>query len=125
MRLLLDTHVFLWLEQDPGRIAPAILKTLQDPENILYLSAVSVWEIATKKNKGALRFDGDVQAIATRYGLLELSISWAHSQVAGALPLVHRDPFDRMLVAQAQVEDLTLVSIDRYLQRYDVRVLWA
>jgi PIN domain nuclease of toxin-antitoxin system len=99
------------------------MSALRDPANVLYFSAVSVWEITTKRNKGALRFDGEVQAAAARYGLLELPISWAHADIAGSLPLLHRDPFDRMLVAQAQVEDLTIATTDADIRRYSVAVL--
>jgi len=122
MRLLLDTHVFLWLEQNPRELSPVVLAALQDPENTLYLSAASIWEISTKRKKGILKFDGEVQSVAARYGLIDLPISWLHAETAGSLPMLHRDPFDRMLIAQTQIERLILVTTDAEIRKYSVAV---
>lgn len=127
LRLLLDTHVWLWMRGDPERFPGEVRSLLEDPATELHVSAVSAWEIATKEAAGRLRLplpaaewlmDPD-----RRQGLRELPITFAHAIRAGTLPRHHRDPFDRMLVAQAQIEGLTLASADVTLAAYDVTLL--
>ena len=122
-RLLLDTHVFLWWLADNRALAVAARELIGSPDNIVYVSAASVWEIAIKKSLAKLRAPDDVEAIVEAEGFEALPISLFHAEQAGALPPVHRDPFDRMLVAQAQAEGLILVSQDRRLAQYGVRVV--
>ncbi|MBI3686148.1 MAG: type II toxin-antitoxin system VapC family toxin [Actinobacteria bacterium] len=119
MRLLLDTHVVLWWLMDDGMLA-ADVKEIIDTEAEVFISAASVWEIAIKQALGKLTGPSDLLDIVDRCGLVELPIRSRHAMEAGGLPLLHRDPFDRMLVAQARCEGLTLLSRDPQVQRYDV-----
>ena len=125
MRLLLDTRVFLWSIGNPEELREAARTAIVDPDNDVAVSAVSVWEVAIKRSLGKLNAPIDiVQAIAdTRFR--PLSITLEHAAGAGALPRHHGDPFDRMLVAQAQHETLTLVTRDSHLAAYGVPLLAA
>ena len=128
MRLLLDTHALIWwLAGDPALSANA-KAAIHDPGNEVFVSAASAWEIATKFRIGRLPDAGmlatDVRGALVNQGFLELPISVQHGQAAGSLPGPHRDPFDRMLVAQASLADLVLVSNEAVFDRYGVRRLW-
>ncbi|HKP19047.1 MAG TPA: type II toxin-antitoxin system VapC family toxin [Gaiellaceae bacterium] len=125
MRLLLDTQVMLWAVGDPGRIRPTTRATIDDPNNDVLVSSASVWESSIKIASGKLRLPMDLGDAVDRSGFRALQITHNHAIAAGALPRHHRDPFDRMLVAQAQLEGLTLVTTDRQLAAYDVAVLPA
>ena len=121
MKLLLDTLLLLWAAAEPAKLPPAARKLLADERNELLFSAASLWEIAIKRGLG--RDDFRVEAGALRRGLLdngysEMAISGAHAVAVDALPSIHKDPFDRMLVAQAMVEGVTLVTADRIVARY-------
>ena len=118
MRLLLDTHVFLWWCADDARLGPVERDAIRDPANDVYLSAVSVWEIVIKQALGRLRVPELPSAVAARLGMQPLPITVEHAEATAALPPIHRDPFDRMLVAQARVESLTLVSSDPAVRSY-------
>lgn len=125
MRLLLDTHVLLWwLAGDPTLAADAT-SAIADPETVVYVSAASAWEIAIKQALGKLDAPGDLeqQIEANRFASLPITIGHAYS--AGALPRHHDDPFDRMLVAQALAEGLTIVTRDPRVGVYDVPTLSA
>lgn len=122
MNLLLDTHAFLWWVADEP-LDPAAAAQIADPDSLVAVSAASAWEIAIKRSIDKLRFDGDVSAEIVGNGFEPLDMTVAHAIRAGALPPHHRDPFDRMLVAQAQAEGLTLVSRDVRLNEYDVEIL--
>ncbi len=119
MRFLLDTHVLLWWLADDEALAPDV-KELIDTETDVFISAASVWEIAIKQALGKLTATSDVYSALDRSGLNELPIRSRHAVEAGGLPPLHRDPFDRMLVAQARCEDLMLLTRDAQLLRYDV-----
>ncbi|WP_328372332.1 type II toxin-antitoxin system VapC family toxin [Micromonospora zamorensis] len=122
MRLLLDTHVLLWwLSDDP--ILARETKDRIDTEPEVYLSPVTVWEVAIKHSLGKLAGPADLAERVRDADLRELPIRHDHAVVAGQLPLIHRDPFDRMLVAQALCEGLTLVTRDDRIQKYEVPVL--
>ena len=123
MRILLDTHTFLWLATDSKRIQAEALRSLSDTSNEVVYSAATSWEIAVKRASGKLRFTGSPVAMARKIGLTELPMTAEHSEAAGDLPLHHSDPFDRMLIAQAQVEGLVLATRDGVLGRYGVRLL--
>lgn len=115
MRFLLDTHVLLWLIGAPDRVPEPIRDTLSDPANVLCVSAVSALEVATKQRLGKLTVDGLIEAWEERVadiGATELVVTSAHSRLAGTMRWSHRDPFDRLLVAQATIEGLTLVTVD-------------
>ncbi len=129
MRVLLDTHVWLWMWGEPERLRNEVRTILEDPATELNVSAVSAWEIATKHAAGRLRLPSPAEEWLTeprhRQEVTELPITFAHAIRAGALPPHHRDPFDRMLVAQAQIEGLILVSADSKVTAYEVESLRA
>lgn len=124
MRLLLDTHALIWMASDPGRLSKAAAEAIADPDNDLYVSAVSGWEIAIKRARGRLRFPDVGGSMIEALRLVELPVTLRHASEVGDLPGHHRDPFDRMLIAQARVEDLALVSCDEAFTAYEVRVHW-
>lgn len=128
-RLLLDTHCWLWLQTEPGRIAAGVLERLADPRVELLLSVASAWEIAIKHALGKLPLPEPPQSYVPRRlrdsDVAELPIEAAHALQVSSLPLHHQDPFDRLLVAQAQQVGATLVTVDRRLEPYDVPILWA
>jgi PIN domain nuclease of toxin-antitoxin system len=128
MRLLLDTHAFLWWVLDDARLSPAARDLIADPTAEILFSAVSAWEIAIKARTGRLDLPEDVPAFVhdqvRRNRFTVLPIALRHALQVHALPDHHRDPFDRLLVAQAQVEALPLVSRDTLLAPYAVELRW-
>lgn len=121
MKLLLDTHLLLWAAGEPGKLPRAAKKLLSDPNNDLLFSAASLWEITIKRSLG--RSDFRVEPRLLRRGLLdngylELPITSEHALATEALPSVHKDPFDRILVAQAMVEGITLLTVDSLVAKY-------
>lgn len=121
MKLLLDTHLLLWAAGSPERLPVAARSLLEDPKNELLFSAASLWEITIKRGLG--RSDFQVDARVLRRGLLdngyqELPITSAHAVSVDSLPLIHKDPFDRILVAQATVEGITLLTADAVVGQY-------
>jgi PIN domain nuclease of toxin-antitoxin system len=125
MDLLLDSHVFLWWDMGDARLAANVREAIADPENRVLLSAVSVWEIAIKRGLGKLAFRGSlIKAIAAN-GFEELPVTAVHAERAAALPEHHRDPFDRMLVAQSLCEACVLVTRDRAFEAYGIPCLWS
>jgi len=124
-RLLLDTHVALWAFSTPKTLAPAIRDLLKDPRTTVAVSAASVWEVEIKRAIGKLTSPPGFGAMCIERGFDPLAITFEHAELAGGLPQHHSDPFDRLLIAQAMVEDLELVTKDRVFGHYDVRVLVA
>jgi PIN domain nuclease of toxin-antitoxin system len=128
VRLLLDTHALLWWLDGDRRMPTKVRALVGDPDNEIFVSAASAWEIVTKARIGRLPKAGavaaDVPAAIASQGFLALWISAAHGQRAGSLPGPHRDPFDRMLVAQAEVEGLSIVSMDPVFTEYRVTRVW-
>jgi PIN domain nuclease of toxin-antitoxin system len=128
VRLLLDTHTFLWWLAGDEALSVAARAAMADESNDVFVSAATAWEIATKHRLGKL--PGAAAIVADLYGaiddqsFIELPISIRHGQVGGALPGPHRDPFDRMLIAQAMVENLVLVSNEQSFDAYGVARLW-
>ena len=126
MRLLLDTQVWLWWLGDDRRLGKRARQALANPRSEVYVSAVSASEIAIKMALGKLRVQkADLEAEIAANGFIELPITTRHALVAGRLAPLHEDPFDRMLVAQAQVEELAVVSADPVFEGYGVSVLEA
>ena len=128
MRALLDTHVVLWWFFDDPRISEAASALIADPRNELLVSSASAWEIATKHRIGKLP---DAETLVARFTQLlrqarmrDLPVTAAHALAAGALPGPHRDPFDRMLIAQAGLERLPLISSDSVFKNYPVELIW-
>lgn len=123
--ILLDTHIFVWALAEPGRVPDTAWPWLRDPTQPLFLSVASAWELAIKSARGRLSLPGGVQAFVgegcRRTSVTLLGIDLAHTAEVERLPHHHRDPFDRMLVAQARIENLAFLSIDRAIDEYDVR----
>lgn len=127
MRLLLDTHTLIWWDSDPARLSAVALAALRDPANTVWLSVVSVWEILIKAQLGKLSLAlplPDIVAAQQANGLQILPVTLSHSLALDGLPSCHKDPFDRLLIAQAIVERAELVSADHVFARYPVRLLW-
>jgi PIN domain nuclease of toxin-antitoxin system len=123
-RLLLDTHVFLWWRGDVQRIRGAAREAIARAE-LVFISAATAWEAGIKAALGRLTLPDTVAAGVRASGFEPLPITLVHAELAAALPRHHADPFDRVLVAQAQLEALTLVTHDRKLESYDLPILWA
>ena len=124
-RLLLDTHVVLWALAVPAKLTRPARVALEEAENEVFVSVVSGWEIAIKRALGKLEAPDDLEAAIRMQGFEPLLMTFHHAAQAGSLPPHHRDPFDRMLVAQAQAEGLVLVTRDTDIPRYGVRTLAA
>lgn len=129
MRLLLDTHCWLWMIGSPERLTPSGRSLLQSPEHELFLSSASSWEIAIKHARGKLPLPRTpaelVPALMERTGVRGLPIEHAHALAVSSLPRHHDDPFDRLLIAQARLERLTIVTADPQFARYEVEILDA
>jgi PIN domain nuclease of toxin-antitoxin system len=127
MKLLLDTHVWLWSQMHPDRIKPDVREAIARADNEVYLSSVSSWEMAIKIAAGRLQLPRPLDEIVPEALLADdmrsLPLEHHHCFELAKLPMLHRDPFDRMLVAQARQESLTLVTADRVFDRYEVELL--
>ncbi len=121
----MDTHVLLWALGDDSNLGADARQALADPRNDVFVSAVSIWEISIKRALGKLRAPDHLTATVEAAGFSELPVAFVHAEQAGSLPKHHGDPFDRMLVAQAQVEGLILVTADANILRYAVRTMEA
>lgn len=128
MRLLLDTHAFLWWVADAAELSPRAKAAVADPDNECLISAASCWEIAIKVGTRKLEIDGTVERFVPHHmsvnGFHELPIEIRHAARTARLPFHHRDPFDRLLAAQALEEDLTIVSGDPIFRRYGIARIW-
>jgi PIN domain nuclease of toxin-antitoxin system len=121
MRLLLDTHILLWGAIEPERLSPGARSLIENPDNEISFSALSLWEIAIKAGRGRAKFRVDAGVLRRglfENGYAELALTGAHAAASASLPPIHKDPFDRMLVAQAMIEGLTLVTDDPTVARY-------
>jgi len=117
----------VWSDGEPNRLSSAAAKAVQDPANDVWFSSASVWELAIKCTLGKLtlhRPSSELVKAQQQYRILELPVRSEHAVLTETLPSIHKDPFDRILIAQAIAEGLTLVTVDRLLQRYPVTVLW-
>jgi PIN domain nuclease of toxin-antitoxin system len=124
VRLLLDTHALLALLSSDYRLSPAARTAMERPDAQLIVSVVSVWEIAIKRSIGKLEAPDDIIERVDKAGAQMLSITPQHAHATGELPLHHRDPFDRLLIAQAQLEGCAIVTGDSAFPAYDVPVVW-
>lgn len=121
LRLLLDTHVLVWVAK--VRLRDDAREAIEEGAEAVYVSAATIWEIEIKRALDKLRVPEDIAGLVDKSGFKRLAISYEHAREAGRLPLLHGDPFDRMLVAQARLEGLTLATTDAKLKRYDVPIL--
>jgi len=129
VRFLLDTQCWLWWFAQPEKLSEDVIEQIVDETNEVWFSVASVWEMGIKVSIGKLPLpepiDDYVPTRMTQLGAKSLEIKASHALRVAALPLHHRDPFDRMLIAQAQIEDMTLVSADSTFNQYEVSLLWA
>lgn len=123
MNLLLDTHVLLWWLADDDALTEVERVAIAHPDNVVFISSVSAWEIAIKASMGKLDAPENLTEELLLNQFHELPVRIPHGLIAGKLPMIHRDPFDRMLIAQAISEDLTLVTHDQKFRNNDVRIL--
>lgn len=128
MRVLLDTHTFLWWILDAKELSARARSTIASPDNECLVSAASCWEMAIKASTGKLELDGTIDRFVPHHlavnGFRELPVEMRHAAGVARLPFHHRDPFDRLLVSQALVETLTIVSADPVFRRYGVKRIW-
>lgn len=120
MKLLLDTHAFIWWDAENRALAHELRDAIVDPANEVHVSAVSVWEIAIKRSRGRIAFTRGIAQAVLKNGFSNLPVAPDHAEHAGGLPPHHRDPFDRMLVAQAVVEGMVLGTQDEMMRPYGV-----
>lgn len=125
MSLLLDTQVFLWCLGDPDRLTRKARRRIESANEVVFVSVVSAWEIAIKRALGKLRAPDDLHEALAEKRFTELALRMHHVKHLGDLPDLHRDPFDRMLVAQAKADDLVFVTADELLRTYPVKSLPA
>lgn len=128
MKLLLDTHALLWWAHDPARLSSDAHNAISDGENEIYVSPVSAMEITTKTRKGKLEFHSDLSSRfveeVTVMGFGIVPVGGAHAALAANYPTANQDPWDRLLAAQAQIEDLMLVSCDRRMPEFGAKLFW-
>lgn len=120
MRYLLDTHILLWWLGNDKKLSKDLRSVISDPDNTLYVSSASVWEMAIKSQIGKLAIPDNLEETLAEHDFLPLGINFQHALLAGRLPAFHHDPFDRMLVAQATLEKLTLLTDDKVLKQYHI-----
>ena len=119
-RFLLDTHTLLWWLNDSPQLGPRCRQMIRNDRNQVFVSAATTWEISIKMAIGKLRAPEDMDSVVEDEGFSKLPISLYHGQLAGSLPAHHRDPFDRMLIAQAQAEGLILITADENISLYNL-----
>lgn len=120
MNLLLDTHVLLWWLSDAPELPDRAAGLIRDTNNLVFVSAATIWEIAIKRSLGKVEVPEDFVDVVAQEGFRELPVTWEHAWRTRQLPPIHRDPFDRLLVSQALCEDLLLVTTDADIRRYEV-----
>ncbi len=123
MKLLLDTSVLLWWLDDSPNLTAEAREAIATPRNVVYVSAVTAWEITIKRALGKLDIPENWSEVVRAEPFRRLAVTWEQALDVGSLPNVHRDPFDRLLVAQARVEGLVMVTSDELVTRYDVKTL--
>ena len=127
MRYLLDTHVVIWHFDDSPELSKKTKEIIDNPKNELYISSVSLWETAIKINIGKLDLDFTLDELLAEINDNDfdiLQIENEYLQKLSALPFIHKDPFDRLIIATALAEDLTIITIDENIQKYDVKRIW-
>ncbi|MDR1158008.1 MAG: type II toxin-antitoxin system VapC family toxin [Oscillospiraceae bacterium] len=127
MKYLLDTHVVIWVAANPLELPDNVKSMILDPDLEKYVSIVSAWETAIKLNNGKLNIKGgllEFYRMVDENGFIQLGVEREYIDNLARLPMIHRDPFDRMLIATALVENLTLITIDENIRKYDVATVW-
>ena len=128
MRILLDTHTFLWWTEDSPKLSVAARAAMTNGKNELFLSVVSAWEIAIKAQLGKLAVSGDLPDFITeqiyRNRVSVLAVQLQHALEVASLPLLHRDPFDRLLIAQSRLEQIPILTLDPLISQYEVETIW-
>lgn len=125
MRYLIDSHVIVWWLEDPQRLTPEARLAISEADHEVYFSAASVWELGLKIAKGKLRMPQDFPALLEAEGFVSLPVTASHALHSLNLPVLHQDPFDRMLIAQALEEGLILITRDEHILRYPLKLLPA
>lgn len=125
MNYLLDTHTFLWMLSEPDRLSAEAKKAIRHPHHSVFVSAVTGVEIAIKQRLGKLDAPENLEEEIAPRGLQHLPLRYGHGALMATLPVHHQDPFDRMILAQAISEQLILITHDRKMEPYEVRVLWT
>lgn len=125
MRYLIDTNIFIWWMEKNKRLSKNLFNLLNNPQNQIFLSVASVWEIVIKKAKKKLKTPKDVEGGVKASGFVAINIEMLHVLGIEKLPIHHNDPFDRIIISQAKAEDLTLVTSDNKIWKYDLRLLKA
>lgn len=125
MKILLDTHAFLWWMENNPTLSKQARKAIEDPSNMVFVSAITVLEIAIKKSIGKLTAPDNLEEELVNNNFEQLPITIAHAQAVGSLPFHHADPFDRVLIAQTQIEGLTLISRDNNIKKYGITIVDA
>ena len=128
MRILLDTHTFLWGIAEPTRLSPKARKIMEDGDNEILVSAASAWEIAIKTQLGKLRLPVSPELFISeqllKHSFNSLPVSFSHALHVYVLPLLHRDPFDRLLISQSVLEQLPILTADKTISQYDIKTIW-
>ncbi|WP_315338340.1 type II toxin-antitoxin system VapC family toxin [Neisseria sicca] len=124
-RILLDTHVLIWWLADAPNLGNKARLLIQNPQNQIYVSAATLWELSIKMAKGLLDLPEEIFDAVAEEAFEPLPIQWFHGRQAGFLPDIHKDPFDRMLIAQAQAEGLELMTADTVIPQYGIRIIDA
>ena len=125
VRLLLDTHVLLWSLAEPRKLSTRARNALEDAHNDVFVSAVTAWEVSIKRATGRMTAPDNLSEVIEKRGFTHLPLNFHHTEHAGNLPPHHHDPFDRFLIAQAQIEGLVLVTRDARIRCYPIRTLHA
>lgn len=123
MNILIDTHILLWWLADDKSLKKKARSQISDIDNLIFVSAATVWEISIKKSLGKLNAPDDLDMVLANNTMESLPIDFVHANLAGRLPKLHVDPFDRMLVAQAKIENLQIMTHDKRISEYDVSVM--
>ena len=128
MKLLLDSHTFIWWDSEPQRLSQRVLNMCQDTQNVLLVSVASLWEMQIKLQLGKLKLHKPLEELVSGQQEINkidiLDVKLEHVLALGKLPSHHKDPFDRLLIAQANIEEAILVSKDQIFTEYEVKVLW-
>ena len=123
MNLLLDTHIMIWALENNPKLSQKARAAIIQGENMVYVSTATIWEMSIKESMGKLSTPDNLLDELQLHRFTILNINFEHARLAGQLPMIHKDPFDRMLIAQAQLEKLTLISNDKFISQYDIKLI--